>query len=237
MNSRGKFSYAFKIATTVCCFIGLALNIFKAKSLSSLLSYFTIQSNILVFIFYLSIVVLLHFKVNIENSKIYHILKGVVLMGILLTFSVYAASLSPLNFHMDLTDTSDNIFRTSNLFVHLITPMMVLADYILFDKKGSWKKSYIPIWCIFPILYLFFVYTYVSKGNLFLKGGSTRFVYFFLDTSLVGLDGVIFYILLITVLYIAMCYLFIAFDKLLYKRKAKRQFEWTVFFYSSLLFM
>ncbi len=178
------------------------------------------QSNILVIVFYIGYFIVLKFNSNVENHSLYHILKGAIVMAIFLTFIVYIISLQPLGFLMDVKIPSSNVFKISNILVHFITPIMVFLDYIIFDKKGYFKKSYTFIWIVFPAIYPLYVYTYSSLGGEFFGiGGSKKYAYFFLDLEKLGIRGVLSYILLFAIFYIFICILFIKLDRFLGKRK------------------
>ena len=130
MNAKRRFSYAFEAATIVCCLTGVLSNLLRTSSIESMLSFYTMQSNIFVLTFYLGSVLIKRFKRNWETTNLYYFLKGATVMVIILTFIVYVISLQPLSFAMDVKTSSGNIFRFSNLFVHFITPIMVLLDYL-----------------------------------------------------------------------------------------------------------
>ena len=143
-------------------------------------------------------------------------------MSILLTFSVYIVSLFPLDFVMVECDTPEKILEVSNMLVHFVSPLLVLFDYLLFDIKGFWRKKYIPLWCVFPVLYLIYVYVYTFLGGKFLsKGGSDKYAYFFLDVEKLGVIGVAKYVLMIAIVYMLMCLAFIIFDNI-FKKKNKK---------------
>ena len=81
--SKGKFSYAFKVATTICCLIGLLTSFIGTNNIMSTLSYYTTLSNIVVLIFYISICLILPFKKNADKTQSYAQIKGAVVMIIL----------------------------------------------------------------------------------------------------------------------------------------------------------
>ena len=223
MNSKRRFSFAFKVTIILCCLIGILSNLIKTTSLASIFSFYTMQSNLLVLVFYIGFFIAKKFKPNFDSTNMYYILKGAIIMAILLTFIVYNISLQKLDFMMDVRTSSSNILNFSNLFVHFITPILVFLDYIIFDEKGKFKPKYIPIWCIFPALYPIYVYTYAYFGGRFFGvGGSNKYAYFFLDIDKIGVDGVIGYLLLFTIGFITISFLLVKIDGLLRKRKEKK---------------
>ena len=219
MPCKRKLSCAYKATIILCCLSGIIINLVKTRSVVGMLSFFTMQSNILVLIFYMISTLIIWLKPDLENTKTYHFFKGLILMSILLTFSVYIVSLVPLDFVMIECDTIEKVLEISNMLVHIVTPMLVLFDYLLFDIKGFWRKKYIPLWCIFPILYLIYVYVYTFLGGKFLsRAGSDKYAYFFLDVEKLGVIGVAKYVLMIAAVYMLMCLLFIIFDNIFKKK-------------------
>lgn len=223
MNAKRRFSDAFKAATIVCCLTGVLSNLIRTTSIESILSFYTMQSNIFVLLVYLGIVIIKRFKPNLETTDLYYFLKGATVMVIMLTFIVYVISLQPASFAMDVKTSSSNIFRFSNIFVHFLTPIMVLLDYLLCDEKGHFKLRYPFLWYLFPAMYPIYVYTYSSMGGRFFGiGGSKKYAYFFLDIDKLGVFGVFKYIIFISLCFIFLCYVLILVDKLLSKRKEKK---------------
>lgn len=222
MYSKRKISFAFKVATTVCCLTGVLSNLLRTTSIASILSFYTMQSNLFVLVFYLGYFIARKFNSNIEKTKLYHILKGATVMVIFLTFIVYNISLQSLGFMMDVKTASSNVLRFSNIFVHFLTPIMVMLDYAIFDEKGYFKRHYAFIWMIFPALYPVYVYTYAHFGGRFFGvGGSSKYAYYFLDVDKMGIYGVLGYLLLFTICYLSACFVLIKIDKALGKRKKK----------------
>ncbi len=220
MDSKRRLSFAFKVATTVCCLIGVLSNLFHTTCLASVLSFYTTQSNLLVLVFYIGYFIARKINSKVEKTNTYHLIKGLVVMAIALTFIVYTISLQPNDFFMDVKTASSDIFRLSNILVHFVTPIMVILDYFLFDEKGYYKKYYAFIWIIFPALYPVYVFVYSHLGGRFFSiGGSEKYAYFFLDVDKIGVIGVTSYLLLFVACYLALSFLVIKIDRGLGRRK------------------
>lgn len=222
--SKGKFSYAFKVATTICCLIGLSASFITSTNIYSTLAYYTTLSNIVVLLFYIALCVILPFKKNVVKTNAYAQLKGAVVMIIFLTFMVYSISLQPLGFAMGAEKVPlERIFRLSNIFVHFVTPIMVFLDYFIFDVKGNYKYSYVPLWTLFPALYPIYVYINADLGARFVNvGGSVKYAYFFLDKDKIGVEGVVGYLALMWVIYEMCCLAFVFIDGAIKRHKEKR---------------
>lgn len=222
--SRRKFSYAFKVATTACCLTGLLASFLTSSNVLSTFSYYTTLSNIVVLVFYIAICIILPFKKDADKTQSYAQIKGAVTMIIFLTFLVYFISLQPLGFLMGAEEqSSDRIFRLSNIFVHFVTPIMVFLDYFICDKKGNYKYSYVPLWTLFPALYPIYAYVYADLGGRYANvGGSIKYAYFFLDKDEIGVTGVVSYLALIWVVYEMFCLAYVFLDGAIKKHKEKR---------------
>jgi len=185
-----KLSLLFKIIIVIVSGIGLFLN-FRLLSIRESIIYFTMQSNLLCFILFLGIVILMITK-KLKKNDLYYMLKGTATMAITVTMIVYQLLLSG--------NGGMGAYIGHELecnFVHLYVPLLVIFDYIIFGEKGHLKKSYPFIWSSALIAYLLFDIIYVSLGGRFV--GGTTYPYFFMDIE--G-NGVIFTMLSCLVIYI-----------------------------------
>ena len=188
-----KLSLIYKIIIVIVSGIGILLNL-KAFTPSGALVYYTIQSNIWVFVFYLIIVILKIIKKE-EKNNIYYIFKGMVTMAITITMFIYQILLS--------TDSGMVAYQNLELecnLVHLITPLLVMSDYLIFGEKGNLKKSYPFIWSLTLVFYLIFQILYASIGGTFF--GDEAYPYFFMDVDRFGILGVLANCLLVYLFFI-----------------------------------
>ena len=155
-----KLSLLFKIIIAIISGIGLYLN-FNLLSFKDSIIYFTIQSNLLCFIYFLGLVVLTITK-KLKKTDLYYISKGMITMAITTTLIVYWFVLVP--------EGGIEAYIGHNLennFVHLFTPLLVIFDYIIFGEKGHLKKNYPFIWSFVLIAYVIFNIVYVLLGGRF----------------------------------------------------------------------
>lgn len=188
-----KLSLIYKIIIVIVSGIGILLNL-KAFTPSGALVYYTIQSNIWVFVFYLIIVILKIIKKE-EKNNIYYIFKGMVTMAITITMFIYQIILS--------TDSGMIAYQNLELecnLVHLITPLLVMSDYLIFGEKGNLKKSYPFIWSLTLVFYLIFQILYAAIGGTFF--GDEAYPYFFMDIDRFGIWGVLTNCLLVYLFFI-----------------------------------
>lgn len=200
-------SVIYKLLVLLSLGIGLYLN-FKFISFKSGVVYFTLQSNILCFVFYVFLIVYLlmygnYKKFNYDNNK-YIILRGLIAANITLTMVIYT--------FLELTNNVSvyDGHLIECLFVHYISPIMIILDYILFDKKGKMKWHYPLIWGIVPILYGIFNIIYTLSGGSFVEG---KYAYAFFDVDRFGLGGVIINGILISVIFLMINCVVVYFDR------------------------
>ncbi len=197
---------------------GVLLNTLNSESIVGMLSYYTIQSNIIVIVFF-AVLLALTVK-NKPDGRALPLLKGMVTMCITVTFLVFHFMLRPQFFSM-----GDGYNQSvSNLLVHYITPLMTIGDYILFDKKGGFRWHYPFAWTAIPLLYPVYVLIYNLCGGGYTQtdGTVSPYPYFFLDIDTLGIGGVLRWVLIIFVAFVALGYVFVGIDALC-GRFAKKQ--------------
>ena len=218
MNRR-IISCMYKFIVVVFLTIGVTINVVNTVSVKALLSYFTMQSNIICLVAFIIFIILELIKKDYKNSDGYYIIKGAITIAILVTGIVYNIGLSPMNFKMDFRTTTE----ISTLLVHVFSPILVFLDYLLFDKKGKFKLYYPAFWLVIPLNYIIYVYLYSSKGGEFFGvGGSRQFAYFFLDYNKIGYIGVMKWISLFCFGILLLSYTLICIDYKMAKRVSKK---------------
>ncbi len=181
-----KLKLLYRLLIVIVTGIGLYLN-FKLASPKIMLLYFTIISNIMVFLFY-SITTFLELIHKLKKDHFYYAVGGTVTVFITLTMCVYQIAL------MDTPIYSNHLLECS--FVHIITPILVLLYYFLFTEKGHIKKIYSLFWIMPLIIYAAFVQIYSHLGGRFLD--NQKFPYPFLDVEKNGYG----YVLMICILFL-----------------------------------
>jgi len=179
--------------------IGLILNFRLFNSIKGLL-YYTVLSNIYVFLFYLYSIIL-KMKKHSKKNDIYYCLKGLVLQSILCTMIVYNFLIVPFG---EIAVYVNNSLECN--IVHLVVPLMVLLECLLFEDKRVLKYKYIIYWVIPTVIYMIFLMTYSKLGGLFLDNSTV--IYPFLDFNNNGYMAM----LLISIIYIVTGFLIIFID-------------------------
>lgn len=209
-----KISTIYKLLVALSLLAGILLNVMNTTSVTAILSYYTLQSNIICFAMFVAIIVAIFLKEDYRSNNIYYLLKGAVIIAILVTAIIYQISLMPNNFNMEVANTNNTAKYWANEFVHKISPVLVLMDYILFDDKGNFKYYYPVIWLFIPLNYVIYVYTYSTQGGRFYGvGGSKQFAYIFLDYNQIGYIGVMKSIIIIAILILLMSYFLVFLDR------------------------
>ena len=208
-----KFSVILSVVRTLFLLVtlyfgitGVYLNIAKTPTAWDSLKFYTIQSN-LICIFACGFYILQIFSKKRLNETLIAIIQGGVVICIMLTFLVYHFLLSPSqSFDM-------STLEKSNTYVHYYLPLMILADYVIFFKKGLMRYKTIWVWTFVPIAYCIFVFIYSAMGGRF--GAENAIVpYFFLNYTLYGTSGVIKWIALITIGYLSLSIIFVTIDNI-----------------------
>ena len=147
-------------------------------------------------------------------------LKFIGVLGILLTFLVFNIMLAGA----EGRDPQLN-WRVGSLLFHVTLPILYIADWFLFYERKKCKWYY-PIASVgFPITYLVFIFIQAAimgfDTSILIPGTTTPLIYpyFFVNLETQGIGGVIKWIIILLVAFIAVGYVFLGLDKL-GKRKA-----------------
>ena len=140
----------YRLILLIIIIIGIIFNfIAKNYDLNMLLSYYTVQSNIIVAIFLLLEIINSFKKIKLfKKEETYQNIKGMITLIILITGLIFAIILAPYVKNW----TGYRLY--SSYILHYISPLMVLIDFLFFDKpttKLSIKKNI--FWLIYPITY------------------------------------------------------------------------------------
>ena len=146
--------------------------------------------------------------------------KFIGMLGILLTFLVFNIMLAGA----EGRDPQAN-WRIGSLTFHVVLPVMYIADWFLFyeRKKCEW---YYPIASIaFPLAYVIFLLTQAIilgfDSSIMIPTTTTPLIYpyFFVNIETQGLPGVLLWIVILAVAFVAVGYLFYGLDRLFKNKK------------------
>lgn len=179
----------YRIIFVFLCGLGLILSL-TSKSKDEFmgngtaLNFYTLQSNLWVFILELVLLVLTIIEdvkqVSIIKEKMV-VLKFVMTVAILVTFIVYWSMLAP---YVD----QKNVLALSNVILHAISPILMLVDFLVFDREYTFKKNNVYLTIIPLLYYLIFAMVRAEISDTVFTQGS-RYPYWFIDIDTFGWLG------------------------------------------------
>lgn len=190
-NVKRNIALVYRVVIVVVSAIALFLN-FKLFTFKIGILYFTNFSNLLCLLYFSALVICMILKKE-RNDDLHYIIKGMVTMAITLTMFLYYFILN------SNAVAFKNHMLECNL-VHLVVPLLVIFDYIIFGIKGNLKKNYPFIWSAILFIYQIFITIYMMLGGKFANGDS--YPYFYMNVSKYGVLGVFINILIILIVYI-----------------------------------
>lgn len=109
-------------------------------------------------------------------------------------------------------------WRVASICFHVVLPIMYIFDWILFyeHKKARWFYPLASV--IFPLLYVVFIYIRALVLD-FNPKAPYIYPYFFLNLETQGFIGVIKWVMILFTGFIAIGYIFYAFDKFIKSKK------------------
>ena len=148
------------------------------------------------------------------------LLKFIGVLGILLTFLVFNIMLAGA----EGRDPQLN-WRVGSLLFHVVLPIMYIADWFLFYERKTCKWYY-PIASIgFPLAYVIFLLIQALilqfDASILIPGTTTPLIYpyFFVNIGTQGVPGVLMWVCILAVAFVAVGFMFFGLDKLGNKTK------------------
>lgn len=179
----------YRVIFIFLCGLGLILSL-TSKSTDEFmgngtaLNFYTLQSNLWIFILELVLLVLTIIEdvkqISIIKEKMV-VLKFVMTVAILVTFIVYWSMLAPYV-------AQKNVLALSNVILHAISPILMLVDFLVFDREYTFKKNNVYLTIIPPLYYLIFAMVRAEISDTVFTQGS-RYPYWFIDIDTFGWLG------------------------------------------------
>jgi len=207
-------SVVWKFGIALCGAVGITylLGVFNGQCNLSMFRYYTNLSNLLCVLYFAAdAVYLLARRRPGAPQNLCPTLKGIVMMGITVTWLV-------AHFMLGSFQMGTNM-RLAVRLVHYVVPIMTILDWLLFDRKGQITLTAPLVWTAFPLIYFAYVMITAAlrQGNGF---GSSRYPYPFLNVDSLGLGKVLLTVLLMVLFFIALGYGFVLADHLLQRAGA-----------------
>ena len=192
---------------------------FATSSFMTIIFYFTVQSNILVFCFYLAS--LLHAyrsnKVGVTDWDYQPKWRGFITLMITITGLVFATILAPILSTTSPEQLGD--FGTNQtpvrLFcsglLHYYIPIAVIADWILFAKKRQYRLKTTLYWFRYPLAYIAMVYIRAP----FISDSHRQYIYPFFNPDIMQ-GWLIPFIAFLWLFFSCVAFLYVYLDKKLH---------------------
>ncbi len=111
----------------------------------------------------------------------------------------------------------DGYFHPELFVTHYIVPIGTIADWIIFDRKGTMSPREVPSWVVFPLVYLAYAFTLILCFGVWMKD-ETRWPYTFLDLDAKGPIEVTITCIVLVVVFVMLGLLYVAIDKKMAER-------------------
>ena len=143
------------------------------------------------------------------------LLKFIGMLGILLTFLVFNIMLAGA----EGRDPQAN-WRVGSLLFHVLLPVLYIADWFLFYERKQSKWDYPLASTAFPLAYVFFLLIQAVilqfDTSILIPNSTTPLIYpyFFVNLDTQGVGGVLMWIGILAVAFVAMGFCFFGLDRL-----------------------
>lgn len=208
---KSKWSLILKGTLLIAGIVGIVLNMIAARHFVQMISYYTIQSNLVIIgIFaYAFVRELNHLP---HDSRSFLFIKNMATVGILITFLVYHFALKRAILESGVDYDPNTV---NDILVHYVVPFLALLDALVFDIKGKIRPIDPILWLVQPFSYLLYTLIYVALGGFYQLGETVTHVpYFFLDVASIGISGVLMWMLIIVGMFVLLGYAYWGVDYL-----------------------
>jgi hypothetical protein len=171
-------------------------------------AFFTIISNSSAFIYLLVSLVMKAMCGGNHSKPVAPRVRGMIITALLLLTIVYWAMIA--------SSSDAGLLSTPNLTIHLLVPILFLADWIFFDQKEKWSVVEPIRWSLMWFGYCLLVFAMATSGLTF-QHNTSRFPYAFFDADVMGLGNVIIIMGIILVAFLIVGYGVVGLDRLFSK--------------------
>ncbi|MEU7578690.1 Pr6Pr family membrane protein [Streptomyces sp. NPDC041068] len=177
---------AFRTLIALAAVTGIVIDL-AIGSPPQVLSYFTIQSNVVVaVVFGMSA-----WRAWRGRPPLPPWMTGGTLLFISITGLVYHLVLANDSSGFSMTGdiaAQSGWHSVSNQLLHTVTPIGVALDWLLLTRPGGLRLRHAGLWLLYPLAYLAFA---LARGALMSPGSTARYPYPFLDVDDHGYAGVL----------------------------------------------
>lgn len=197
----------FRLLVALVATVGVAIEM-RLGSPLHVLSYFTIQANLLVAVVFVA---------SARRARAARRPLPAVLMGGTLLY----ISITGLVYHLILADPSSGFSMiggiarhphwqaVSNQILHTVIPIAAVIDWLLLTRPAPFAVRHATTWLVYPLAYLAFS---LVRGEMLPPGTSARYLYPFVDVDRHGYVGILGNTAILGVAFYALALLVIALD-------------------------
>ncbi|MFF1378352.1 Pr6Pr family membrane protein [Streptomyces sp. NPDC058308] len=206
---------AFRALIALAAVTGIVIDL-VIGSPPRVLSYFTIQSNVLVAV----VLGLAAWRAWRGRHPLPPWISGGTVLFIAITGLVYHLILANDASGFSMTDDAETLsampamsgwHSLSNQLLHTVTPIGVALDWLLLTRPGGLRLRHAGLWLLYPLAYLAFA---LARGALLPPGPPARYPYPFLDVDIHGYAGVLGNAVLFGLAFAALALLVLLLDRL-----------------------
>lgn len=132
---------------------------------------------------------------------------GAIVLATTITMLIYTVVLVP----MLSADGDYEAYTLTDSLVHVVTPLLMIGDWLLFTPKGRMRWVDPLWWLAIPTAYLAFAYTVHAFGGEF--GPGVPYPYPFMDVETLGLGSVVMWLAALGAGVVALGYVIVAIDR------------------------
>jgi hypothetical protein len=164
-------------------------------ALAATFRYFTVQSNVLVLIWLTTAVI--YWNRGRAHPILQPVVKGAFTVYITVTFVIFATLLRGL---ID----PQGIDWYINAVTHYITPIAFIIDWILYERRRSYKWRYVLYWLFYPLAYLIFAQVYGAITG--------DYLYPFLNLPELRASGLATWVVILTMVFVVLGLIYTGFN-------------------------
>ncbi|SDK48371.1 hypothetical protein SAMN05421806_10815 [Streptomyces indicus] len=183
--ARRPLAAAFRALISLAAITGIVIDLILGSPLR-VLSYFTIQSNLIV----AAVFAVSAWRAWTGRPPLPAWLKTGTVLYISITGLVYHLVLANAASDFSMTDQVAMVsgwHTASNNLLHTVTPLGAVIDWFLLTRPGGLRLRHAGWWMLYPLAYLAFA---LIRGAALSPGSPARYPYPFLDVDQHGYGGV-----------------------------------------------
>ncbi len=178
-----KIKIIYSITVIIVALLGFLIGLVRSESVIDYVSYFTIQSNVLVILFFsINLVYLLKSKFSIKLE----IFRGAATFYILTTGTVF-------HFLLSSEYQPTGLDAVVNIITHYFVPVTMVFYTLFLSDNSVFKYSHFLVWLLYPYSYV--IYTLIR--GLFID----FYPYFFLDPNEIGYLMILVVTIILTIVF------------------------------------